>query len=89
MGFCKGEKVKFTLEQAMMAKRVEERYSSTVSVASALDGVGGQRHTPSALHVHLEKKYGTSFTGGCVSVEGQSGRMRTVPLSIKYEEVLD
>ena len=57
MGFCKGEKVKFTLEQTMKAKRVEEKYSATVSVASALDGVGGQRHTPSAFHAG--KKHGT------------------------------
>jgi hypothetical protein len=71
----------------MKAKRVEERYSSAVSVASTLDGVGGQRHIPSALHPG--KKHGTSFTGGCESAEGRSGRMRMVPISIKYEEVLD
>jgi len=59
VGFCKGEKVKFTLELAMKAKRVEERYSSTVSVSSALDGVGGQPHTPSALHPG--KKHGYQF----------------------------
>jgi hypothetical protein len=87
VGFCKGGKVKFTLEQAMKAKRVEERYSSTVSVASALDGVGGQRHTPSALHPR--KKHGTSFTGSCANAEDQSGRVRTVPASLKYREVLD
>ena len=87
MGFCKGEKAKFTPEQAMMAKRVEDRYSSTVSVASALDGVGCQRHTPSALHP--AKKHGTNFTGGCASTEGRSGRMRMVPVSIEYEEFLD
>ena len=28
---------------------VEQRYSSTVSLTSALDGVGGQRHAPAAL----------------------------------------
>jgi len=27
----------------------EYRYSSTLSLNSALDGVGGQRHTPAAL----------------------------------------
>jgi hypothetical protein len=27
----------------------EERYSSTLSLTSALDGVGGQRHAPAAL----------------------------------------
>jgi hypothetical protein len=90
---CKGGKVNLTLEQTMKAKRVEERYSSTVSVASALDGVGGQRHTPSDLHPG--RKLGTffffpaSFAGGCASAEGRSGRIRTVPVSINYKEVLD
>ena len=87
MGFCEGEKLKFTLEQAMKAKRVEERYSSTVSVASALDGVCGQRHTPSALHPG--KKRGTNFKGSCANAEGRSERTWTVPVSIKYEEFLD
>ena len=27
----------------------EQRYNSTLSVTSALDGVGGQRHAPAAL----------------------------------------
>jgi hypothetical protein len=38
-------KVKFTLEQAMMA----QRYSPTLSLSSALDGVAGQRHAPAPL----------------------------------------
>jgi hypothetical protein len=80
VGYCKGEKVKFTLEQAIKAKRVEERYSSTVSVALALGGVGGQRHTPSTLDPG--KKHGSSLTRGCVRAEGRSGRMRMVPVSI-------
>jgi hypothetical protein len=81
LDFIKVIKVKFTLEQAMKSKRVGENQSYTVSVVSALDGVGGQRHTPSALHPR--KKHGTSFTGGCERAEGRSGRMRTVPASIK------
>ena len=36
-------KVKFTLEQTM------KTYTSTLSLTSALDGVGGQRHAPAAL----------------------------------------
>ena len=68
MGFCKVGKAKFTLKQAMKAKKLEERYSSTVSVASALDGVGGQHHTPFALHPG--KKHCTSFTGGCANARG-------------------
>jgi hypothetical protein len=42
-------KVKFTLEQAMKAQREEQKYSSTLYLTSAIDGVGGQRHAPDAL----------------------------------------
>jgi hypothetical protein len=38
-------KAKFTLGQATMTNR----YSSTLSLTSALDGEGGQRHTPAPL----------------------------------------
>jgi len=41
-------KVKFTLEQATEAQR-GEKCTSTLSLTSALDGVGGQRHAPVAL----------------------------------------
>ena len=41
------EKVKFTLEQA--TKTQTGSYSSTLSLASALDGVGGQCHCPATL----------------------------------------
>jgi hypothetical protein len=37
----------------------EQRYISTLSLTSALDGVGGQRHSPAALP-------GTHCTGGLV-----------------------
>ena len=41
-------KVKFTLEQAAKAQRGEYRYNSTLYLTSALEVVGGQRHsTPS------------------------------------------
>jgi hypothetical protein len=40
----------------------EEMYSSTLSLTSALDGVGGQRHTPAALPPG--KRVGTHFIGG-------------------------
>jgi hypothetical protein len=36
-----GKKVKFSLEQAMKAQRGSKRYSSTLSLTSAVDGVGG------------------------------------------------
>ena len=38
-------KVKFTLEQTTKT----QRYNYTLSLTSALDGVGGQRHAPAAL----------------------------------------
>jgi hypothetical protein len=41
-------KVKVTLEQAMKDQKGIS-YSSTLSLTSLLDGVGGQRHTPAAL----------------------------------------
>jgi hypothetical protein len=40
-------KAKFTLEHAM--KTQKRRYSSTLSLTLALDGVGGQRHAPTVL----------------------------------------
>jgi len=40
----------------------EERYSSTLSLTSALDGVGGQRHAPAALLPG--KRPGTQCIGG-------------------------
>jgi hypothetical protein len=40
------------------------RYTTTLSLISALDGVGGQRQTPAALH--LGNRPGTHCTGGWV-----------------------
>jgi hypothetical protein len=42
----------------------EERYSSTLSLTLAEDGVGGKRHVPAALPPG--KKTGTHFIGSCV-----------------------
>ena len=53
-------KVKFTLEQATKV----QRYSSTLSLTSALDVVGGQRHAPAALP---PVKTRTHCTGGWVT----------------------
>jgi hypothetical protein len=50
--------VKFNLEQATKA------YNSTLSLTSALDGVGGQRHAPAALPPG--KRPGTHCIGGWV-----------------------
>jgi len=48
-------------------------YSSTFSLTSALDGVGGQRHAPNILLP--EENFGTHFIGSLVdpraSVEGR------------------
>jgi hypothetical protein len=33
----------------------EQRYSSTLSLTSALDGVGGQRHAPAALPAQTDQ----------------------------------
>ena len=40
---------KFTLEQAMKAHGGSRGYNSTLTLTSALDGVGGQRHGPAVL----------------------------------------
>ena len=56
-------KIKFTLEQTMKALKVEYRFSSTLSLTSALDGVGGQHHAPAALPLEGP---GTHCTVGCM-----------------------
>ena len=38
---CRDRRVKFVLEQAMKTQRGSKRYSSTLSLTSALDGVDG------------------------------------------------
>jgi hypothetical protein len=55
-------KIKFTLEQATKAKRGS--YNPTLSVTTALDGVGGQRRAPVAL------------PPGKTRPQGRSGRVR-------------
>jgi hypothetical protein len=57
-------KVKFTLEQATKAQRGEYRYSSTLSLTSKLDGVGGQSQAPSTLPPR--KRPGIHCIGGWV-----------------------
>jgi hypothetical protein len=54
---------------------VEYRYSSTLSLTSALDGVGGQRHAPAALPLGktrypLHRRFG--------GPQGRSGRVRKI-----------
>jgi hypothetical protein len=55
----------------------EQRYSSTLSLNSALDGeVGGQRHAPAALPPR--KRPGTYCIGGWVSPRVGLGRVRKI-----------
>jgi len=49
----------------MKARRGEERYSSSLSLTSALDGVGGQRHAPATLPTG--KRPANHCIGGWVS----------------------
>ena len=52
-------RVKFTLEQAIKAQRWNK---GRASLTASLDGVGGQRHAPTA--VPLEKRPSTHCTRG-------------------------
>jgi hypothetical protein len=44
----------------------DQKYSSTLSLTSAIDRVGGQRHAPAAPY--SRKRPGTHFTGGWVGL---------------------
>ena len=55
----------------------EQMYSSTISLNSALDGVGGQRHTPAALPPGKTRYPLRGRLGG---PQGQSGRVRKISL---------
>jgi len=50
-------------------------YSSTVSLTSALDGVGGQRHAPAALPPGMTRYPLYRRLGG---TQGRSGRVRNI-----------
>ena len=62
------ENVKFALEQATKAQR-GVKYNSTLSLTSALDGMGGQSHAPAAIP---RERPGTHCIGG------RSGRVRKI-----------
>jgi len=53
----------------------EQRYSSTLSLTSALDGMGGQRHTPAALPPGKTRHPLYKRLGG---PQGRSGRVRKI-----------
>jgi hypothetical protein len=57
-------KLMFTLLQAMVAQRGSRDYSSTLSLISSVDGLGGQRHALAALPPG--KRPGTRCIGGWV-----------------------
>ena len=65
-------RVKFTLEDATKAQKM---YNSVLSLTSALDGVGGQRHAPSALSPGKTRKPLYRRLGG---PQGRSGRVRKI-----------
>ena len=52
----------------------EQRYSTTLSLTSALYGVGGQRHTPAAIP--LGKRPSIHSIGGCVDPRNCLDRCR-------------
>jgi hypothetical protein len=70
-------KVNFTLAQATKAQRGEQRYSSALSLTSALDGVGGQRLAPAASPPPPGKTRYPLYRrlGG---PQGRSGRVRKI-----------
>jgi len=53
-----------------------ERYSSTLSLTSALDWVDGQRHAPAALLSRMRP--GTNCTGSGVGPQGRSGLVQKI-----------
>jgi hypothetical protein len=66
-------KVKITIEQAAKAQ-MGSRYSSTLSLTSALNGVGGQRHALAALPPRKTRYPFYRWLGG---PQSRSGRVRT------------
>jgi hypothetical protein len=69
-------KVKFALEQATKAQRGGKRYSSTLSLTSAVNEVGGQRHAPATLPPG--ERPGTHCVGGVGGPQGRSGRIQKI-----------
>jgi hypothetical protein len=67
--------VKVTLEQATKAQRGEYRYSSTLSITSALGGVGSQRQAPAALPPRMTRYPLYRRLGG---TQGRSGQVRKI-----------
>jgi hypothetical protein len=53
------------------------RYSSTLSLTSALDGVGGQHHTPEKTRYQLHRRLG--------GPQSRPGRLRTISPSPGFD----
>ena len=76
-----GEKVKFTLKESTKI----QRYSSTLSLTWALDGVVSQRHDPAGLSPG--KKPGTHFTVSWMGPRpGVGGCGKTRPTGIRSSD---
>ena len=60
----------------------EQRYSSTLSLTLALDGVGGQHHAPAALPPIKTRYPMYRRLGG---LQGRSGRMRKISPSLGFD----
>jgi len=57
-------------------------YSSTLSLTSALDGVGGQRQAPAALPPGQTRYPLYKTLGG---THGRSGRLRKIPPTLGFD----
>jgi len=76
MNIVRGKvKVKVRLIIGHEGPELEWRYSSTLSLTSALDGVGGQRYDPAALHPEKSLYSMYRRLGG---PQGRSGGVRKI-----------
>ena len=69
------EKVKVHRRTGHEGREVEWRYKSTLSLSSALDGVGGQRHAPAVLPPGKTRYPLYRRLGG---PQGRSGQVRKI-----------
>ena len=78
-------KVIFALEEATKTQGGEKSYSSALSLTTALDGVGGQRHAPAALPPEKTRYSLYRRLGG---PQGRSGRVRIIspPTGIRFPD---
>jgi len=72
-------KVNFTLGTGHEDSEVELRYSYTLSLTSALDRVGDQRHTPAALSPGITRYPLYRRVGGPNSLSGRVWKISHLP----------